>query len=222
MAHINALEDAKALLRANVDGFAHVVRDKDIDQELLGLLKQRPTVFFLETLWGERRALYGSKPTWLDEPILRDTLSEREVAALAASFDATAAADAGQARESAQRLLRNVAALHAAGVKLGLGTDTGGVSGGQYFGLASHVELELLTRAGLTPIEAIEAATHTSAEVLRLTDLGTLAPGKSADFIVLDANPLDRIGNTLKISKVFSRGKELDRSALRKRWNRAE
>jgi imidazolonepropionase-like amidohydrolase len=212
MAHIATLEDAKDLLRAGVDGFGHVVRDKDVDQELIALLRERPKVFFVETLWGERHAIYGTKPAWLAEPLLRGTLSEPEIAALAGGFSTSGSSD------SAQRLLRNVAALNQAGVTLGLGTDTGGVTGGQYFGLASLIELELMVKAGLTPAQAIVAATRNSAEILRLRELGALAVGKSADFLVLDANPLDDIANIRRISSVYSRGGEINRAALRRRW----
>jgi imidazolonepropionase-like amidohydrolase len=217
MAHIATLEDAKDLLRAGIDGFGHVVRDRDIDEELLALLKQRPRVFFVETLWGERQAIYEGRPAWIDEPILRDLMSGEEIRQLAASFS-TAASPTPTQRESARRLLRSVETLNAAGVKLGLGTDTGGVTGGQYFGLASLVELELLVRAGMTPAQAIVAATRNSADILELDDLGTVAEGKSADFIVLDANPLEDIAKTRRISTVYLRGTEINRAALKARW----
>jgi imidazolonepropionase-like amidohydrolase len=124
-----------------------------------------------------------------------------------------------RARAQAATNLRNTKRLYDAGVRIGLGTDTGGVSGGEFFGLGSHVELELLvTKVGLTPMQALVAGTRTSAENLGLSDLGTVAAGKSADFIVLDANPLDSIGNTRKISKVYIRGKVLDRKAMRASW----
>jgi len=172
-------------------------------------------VFFVETLWGERNAIYERTPPWIDEAILRDTLSAAEIRELGAAFSiAAASATAQRAREDAMRLLHNVATLHKAGVKLGLGTDTGGVTGGGSFGLASHIELELMVKAGLTPTQAIVAGTRNSADILGLTRLGTVAPGKTADFLVLDANPLDDIGNTRKISKVYSRGAEVNRAAL--------
>jgi imidazolonepropionase-like amidohydrolase len=217
MAHIATLEDAKDLLSAGIDGFGHVVRDREVDAELLALLKLRPQVFFVETLWGERQAIYQARPAWIDEPILRDLLSEEEITQLAASFS-TAASPTPTQRESGRRLLRNVATLNAAGVKLGLGTDTGGVTGGQYFGLASLVELELLVKAGLTPAQAIVAATHNSADILGLEPLGTVAVGKSADFLVLGANPLEDIANTRRISTVYLRGTEINRAALKARW----
>jgi imidazolonepropionase-like amidohydrolase/streptogramin lyase len=215
MAHIAALDDAKDLLRAGVDGFAHVVRDKDVDEELIAMLRQRPGVFFVETLWGERNAIYGGKPAWLGEPLLGGALSADEIKLLADGFSA------GRSTESAQRLLRNVAALNRAGVRLGLGTDTGGVTGGGYFGLSSLVELELLVKAGLTPAQAIVAGTRTSAGILGLDALGTIERGKSASFIVLDANPIADIANTRQIAAVYLDGAEVDRGALRRRWSTA-
>ncbi|HEY6256222.1 MAG TPA: amidohydrolase family protein [Xanthobacteraceae bacterium] len=221
LAHIVDLADAKDLLRAGVDGFAHMIRDKDIDDELLVLLKTRPNVFFQQTLWGERRAIYASKPAWLDEPLLRETLSSKEIELLGEEFSANPANPEAvqRARAMGQVNLRNTARLNAAGVTLALGTDTGGVSGGQYFGLGTHVEMEIqATRAGLTPMQALVAGTRTSARILRLDQLGTVAPGKSADFLVLNGNPLDNIANTRKINRVYLRGQEVPRTAMTAKW----
>jgi len=159
---------------------------------------------------------------------LRDAFSPQEIALLGASFErnpnqGTQATQAEQlAHARAQMNLRNTAKLNAAGVTLALGTDTGGVSGGQYFGLGSHIELELLVRrAGLVPMQAVIAGTRNAARVLRLDQLGTLAPGKGADFLVLDANPLDDIGNTRRIANVYLRGEEIPRAAMVTRWRSA-
>jgi imidazolonepropionase-like amidohydrolase len=222
MAHVFALDDVKDLVRSGIDGFAHMVRDKDVDDELIALLKQRPNVFFVETLWGERRALYTEKPAWVDDPALRQAFSAEDIKQLAEQLSPNPNADpkaVQRAREMGATNLRNTAKLYAAGVRLGLGTDTGGVTGGQFFGLGSHVELELLvTKAGLTPMQAVVLGTQTAAEILGLDQLGMVGPGKSADFLVLDANPLDDIANTRRIDKVYLRGHEIPRAALAAKW----
>jgi imidazolonepropionase-like amidohydrolase len=94
--------------------------------------------------------------------------------------------------------------MNAAGVKIAMGTD-GGIA------WSHHVEMEDMVASGMTPHQVITAATKTGAELLRLNDLGTIASGKSADFIVLDANPLDDITNTRKIADVYLRGAKVNR-----------
>jgi mono/diheme cytochrome c family protein len=183
------------------------------------VLKARPEVFFEQTLWGERRAIYASQPAWLDERLLRETLSAKEIEGLSQEFSGDDTPVARRARERAQTNLHNTARLNAAGVILTLGTDTGGVTGGQYFGLGTQIEMELqVTKAGLTPMQALVSGTRTAAHVVGLDELGTVAPGKKADFIVLDANPLDDIANTRKIARVYLNGQEFSRAAMRERW----
>ena len=103
--------------------------------------------------------------------------------------------------------------LSAAGARIILGCDTGLPD--HFFGYAEQRELELMAAAGMTPTQVIVAATSRPAEYLGLKDTGTLAPGKRADFLVLDANPLEDIRNTRRIARMYVGGKEVDRAALR-------
>jgi cytosine/adenosine deaminase-related metal-dependent hydrolase len=111
----------------------------------------------------------------------------------------------------------NTRKLHAAGVREVLGSDTAG-DGNRWIGMMTLLEFDNMVAAGFTPMETIVAATRESAKVLRLDQLGMVAAGKSADFIVLDGNPLDKISNVRRINKVYLRGKEVDRAGLRAKW----
>ena len=216
MAHTFALADVKDLLRSGLDGFAHNVwRDQGVDDELIELFKEHPNVFVLGTFWGSRNEIFGGRPVWLDDPLLHETFPPEEIAALENPETPSNAPETW----ASGTVPRSVAQLKEAGVRFALGSDTGGISGGQFFGWSAHIDMASWVEAGLTPAEAIVVATHNSAEALGLDDLGTVAEGKSADFIVLDANPLEDIANTRRIARVYLRGHEIDRTALRARWN---
>ena len=191
-AHIFDLEDAKGLMRAGIDAFAHGVRDKDIDDEVVAMFKQRPNLILT--------------PNLPDRGVKTD-LSWLKSGLPAADFEKLEAAnkDVAPAQHFFNIQARNLARLNAVGVRITLGTD-----GNRPWG--AHTEMEDMVLAGMTPMQVIVAATRNSAEFLRMADAGTLAAGKSADFIVLDANPLDDITNTRKISAVYLRGAPVDRS----------
>ena len=111
-----------------------------------------------------------------------------------------------------------IARMAAAGALIGVGTDGGGQTGDQFVGWTVHTEVENMVAAGMTPAQVLTAATRNGAAILGLDDLGTIAAGKSADFIVLDANPLDDITNTRRIAQVYLRGTAVDRARLASRW----
>jgi imidazolonepropionase-like amidohydrolase len=193
--HIYTLDDAKGTLRAGVDAFAHGVRDKDVDDEFLSLAKQRPNF-----VMGPNMPDRGVK---VDLSWLRDSMPAAEFAKLEAANKDDEMVHAFWSIQA-----RNLAKMSAAGVRLILGTD-GNIP------YAPHVEMEDMVAAGLTPTQVITAATRNGAEFLRMTDAGTIQPNKSADFIVLDANPLDNITNTRKISAVYLRGSAVDRAKFK-------
>ncbi len=197
-AHVFTLEDAKGLLRAGLDAFAHGVRDRDVDDELVALWQERPNVTLVPNLPNPGVAMDLG---WLSGTVPSDELGEMQEASV----------DRPAAQERFGIQARNLARLSDAGVKIGFGTD-GSVP------WAVHLEMEDMVRSGMPAADVIAAATGNSAELLQMTDVGTLAAGKSADFIVLEANPLDDITNTRRIDAVYLRGTAIDREGLGARF----
>jgi len=189
-AHIFHMDDAKGLMRAGLDAFAHGVRDKDIDEETVSMLKARLYLTLTPNLPDR-----GVKKDW---SWLRAGLPAAEFAKLEEANKDNPKAQAFYGIQA-----RNLAKLNAAGVRVTLGTD-----GNRPWG--PHEEMEDMVLAGMTPMQVIVAATRNSAGFVRMTDAGTLEAGMSADFIVLDANPLDNITNTRRISSVILRGAPVD------------
>jgi imidazolonepropionase-like amidohydrolase len=203
VAHVYYLSDAKALLRSGIDGFAHGIRDKVVDEEILSLFRERPQVFVMPNLPDRPPSI--ADLAWLAETLPPDQID---------SLRRTAEADPPRPRLFDVQA-RSLAILRDRGVRIGFGTDAGI---GAPYGWSAHEELADMVAAGLTPSQAIAAATGTTADILRLDRMGTLAEGKSADFLVLEANPLDDIRNTRRIAQVYLRGTAVDRERLSEAW----
>jgi imidazolonepropionase-like amidohydrolase len=206
-AHVFYLSDAKDLLRAGVDLIAHSVRDDDVDTDLYTLLKQR-NVCYVPTLMREVSTyVYQSRPAFFSDPFFQRHADTAVVRALS-DPRRQARVRTDRAAQAYQRALavakKNLKKLLDAGVTIAMGTDTGPPA--RFQGYFEHLELEHMVDAGLTPLQALVAATGNAASCLRLTDVGTLVRGKWADFVVLREDPLADIANTRTIESVWIAG----------------
>jgi imidazolonepropionase-like amidohydrolase len=209
-AHMYYLEDAKALLRSGADFIAHSVRDVAVDSSLIRLLKER-NVCYCPTLTRDLSTfVYGEIPDFFEDPFF---LREVDTAILQPLKDPQRRLQVRQSRsaqtykQGLQWALKNLKTLSDSGVVIAFGTDSG-VSG-RFQGYFEHLEMELMAEAGLSPMEILTSATGSAASCLDLKDVGTLEPGKLADFVVLDKDPVADITNTRGISSVWIGGKSV-------------
>jgi len=191
VAHLFTLEDAKGLVRAGVDAFAHGVRDMDVDDEFMALVAANPAFVLGPNLPARGVA---TDLAWLTGAIPAEQLQQLQAAAT------------GQPEVIAAYGIqsRNLARMSSAGVTIVLGTD-----GNTPWG--PHIEMEDMVAAGMTPAAVITAATSNGAAYMRLDDRGSISTGKRADFIVLDANPLEDITNSRRIHSVYLAGEAVQR-----------
>jgi imidazolonepropionase-like amidohydrolase len=207
-AHIFYLEDAKHLTEFGVNGLAHSVRDKPVDDELIAQMKKHGTWQMAATLTREASMfIYGSTPPFADDPFFTRGVAAGVVQTLKSpAYQKTILQDPdfSEYRGFFETAKRNLKKLVDAGIPYGFGTDSG--PPGRFPGYFEQWEMELMVDAGLTPMQVITAATGSAARFLQAEGLGTLQAGKWADLIVLNRDPLADIHNTRTIDAVYIAG----------------
>jgi len=217
VAHVFYLDDAKELLRQGIDGFGHMVRDQPVDKEFLDLMKAKGAWQVSPTLSREMAYSLAIMP-WLQDPFFTRGVTPGTLDALRSPAREKAVV-LGPTRfpglpyekkvfwdmdRTLFQALENYQAMIAAGVKTGMGTDSG--PNGRFPGFNAHEEMQMEVMAGRSPMDAIKSATFDNAQWLQDKNIGSIQKGKWADLLVLERNPLDDIRNTQTIAAVFIAG----------------
>jgi imidazolonepropionase-like amidohydrolase len=212
-AHVYYLDDAKDLLRAGVDVIAHSVRDKEIDEEFINLMKAR-SVGYCPTLTRELSTfVYESTPAFFTDPFFlreadKDLLAQLQEPPRHQAMAKSRSAQAYKAALAVAR--RNLKKAADAGVLIAMGTDAGPFPE-RFQGYFEHLEMEMMAESGLTPAQVLRASTGDAARAMKIDGVGTLGKGTWADFVVLDRDPLRDIRNTRTISAVWIAGNQVKR-----------
>jgi imidazolonepropionase-like amidohydrolase len=218
--HVFYLKDAKVAVEKGTDVLAHSIRDQNVDQQFAAELKRR-NIGYIPTLTRDLSVfVYETRPAFFDEPFFRKgiALYQEEVDHLSSAATQQQIRNDKQAQSikpALEQANRNLKILSDAGVPIAMGTDSGAEGNpGRWQGYFEHVEMEMMVKAGMTPMQVIVAATGGAARVMKVDPkIGTIEPGKWADVLVLNANPLDDIRNTRQIHSVWVGGNRLNDSA---------
>lgn len=218
-AHAIQLEDQKAVIRAGADVLVHMSRSGPLDEEFLALVREKKPYWATVLGLGEQTEV--CKP----DPFFEQALPPVVIAKIRATMERRPLAPScgpppANLQQREELMMKSFPQYIAAGIRLVLATDTG-IQPGHTFGSGEHVEIAKWVQLGLKPADAIIAATSRPAELMGLPDLGSLAKGKRASFIVLNANPLDNIRNTRTIADVYLDGARFDREGLLAEWKKA-
>jgi imidazolonepropionase-like amidohydrolase len=212
-AHLSDYDDALFLIEHGLDIMAHNVRDHEVDQHFLELMKQR-NVTVTATLAGSQSFyIYADSPVWLNDPFFLKWAPPERVKLARTNYREAQSKNPAGASQRAGYLVtaRNLKRMSDAGARVGMGNDDGN-NPTRFEGYWEHFEMELMVKdAGMTPMQVITAYSKTNAEALGIDKMyGTLARGKTADLIVLDRNPANDIMNLRAINAVYLGGRKFN------------
>jgi len=219
-AHATNLGDQKGVVKAGVDVLVHTLVAEKLDDEFIAILKDKKPYWTPVMGLGDRSELCDGDDGFIEQVLPDSVIADVKAGKTWLPSPPCSAPLSAQFAQREENLQYNFPKYIAAGARIVLGTDAG-ISAKYSYGYAEHHEISMYVRLGLSPAEAIVAATSRPTEVLRIKDTGVLAKGKRADFIVLRANPLENIGNTRRIEAVYLGGARLDRDALRAKFKQA-
>jgi len=218
-AHVYYLSDLKKLLEDGIDVIGHSIRSENIDPATLAQMKAKGVIYIPTLSLDEYAFVYAKKPEWIHDEFFKKSLEPGIFEMITSDKyqndlkKSPLYATNIQAFETAKQNLKKV---YDAGVLVAMGTDSGAMPL-RAQGFSEHLELQLMTEAGLTPLQALTVATKNSAKALKIDkNFGTIEVGKIADFIVVDGNPAKNIKDTRKIVSVYKAGKEVSKGILNK------
>jgi imidazolonepropionase-like amidohydrolase len=213
-AHIYELSDAKMLVDQGLNVLAHNVRDREVDSELIAMLRKRNVSLTPTLVRDELLFAYGAAPSWIDDPFFLKFVPLERLTMLKTRIRDE------QAKNPQRELIKagfemnkiNLKKLSDGGVRIALGTDSGGAADRFFIqGYSEHREMELMVQSGLTPMQVIQSFSKGASEALGIDkDFGTLAKGKTADLLVLEKNPLENITNMRSIQAIYLGGKKFE------------
>lgn len=212
-AHVYFLDDARSLVNAGVDLLAHSIRDREVDAALITAMKEKGTYYIPTLSLDEYQFIYAGQPEWVNDPFFINSL-EPGVLNMLTSDAYRQQQQEDKARGKKMRAfmtaVTNLRKLDSAGVKIAMGTDAG-AQAVRAQGFSEHLELQLMTEAGLSPLHVIQCATQNGAVLLGIDNItGTLSAGKKADFMILDSDPSQDITHTRSIFEVWKNGKKAE------------